>query len=61
MRQIGAYTIIEDGEEKFYSILDCGCQLEVAAGMYFEDDLACPLHEWKRYYYDLSDGKPHRK
>jgi hypothetical protein len=61
MRQIGAYTIIEDGEEKFYTILDCECHLQVMVGMFFEEDLPCPLHEEYRYFYDFNDGKPHRK
>jgi hypothetical protein len=50
MKQHGAYTVVENSEEKFFTILDCGCHMHVAVGQLFEDDLPCPLHEEYRYF-----------
>jgi hypothetical protein len=61
MKQHAAYTIVEDGEEKFFTVLDCGCELHVAVDQLFEDDLPCPLHEENRYLYDFNDGKKPRE
>jgi len=61
MKQSAAYTITENGEEQFYTILDCGCELHVTVNQLFEDDLPCPLHEESRYFYDFNDGRSPRK
>lgn len=57
MQQVAAYTTKDNGEENFYTVLECGCELHVTPALLFEGDLPCPLHEWQRYVYDFNDGK----
>lgn len=49
MEQIGAFTRVEDGQEKFFTVLACGCEYEVIPAMLFENDLPCPKCEEERY------------
>ncbi len=55
MKQHAAYTTSEDGEEQFYTVLECGCELHVTVDQLFEDDLPCPLHEEYRYIGERND------
>lgn len=49
MKQVAAYTDREDGEDRFYTLLECGCKLHVTIETLFEADIPCPLHEEYRF------------
>jgi hypothetical protein len=49
MKLAGAYTLHEEGEERFFVVLECGCHIGVVIHDVFESDLPCPLHEPQRY------------
>jgi hypothetical protein len=61
MKQAAAYTLKEDGEERFYTVLECGCTYPVAVETLFEADIPCPTHEEYRFTGDPPPPpeKPH--
>jgi len=51
MKQIAAYTYMEEGEteERFYTVLECGCAFPVPPEVLFDPDVPCVLHEPEKY------------
>ena len=49
MQVCGAFAQNDGGEERYFAILLCGCNIPIPILEIFENDIPCPLHEEWRY------------